>query len=191
MLLRGIDQLQRVVQEGDVRQMLKAASKRRYVDINGVDEVQTIAKHLSDLLVYQVLPKTKPELDALLQHSVVGALQQAPAYQGLKFMPGFDGLSAQISHQVVSELSKTLTTTLQEALADEKGAALTSRLIASFTEHLQAAIQNADTLDEVRSLIVDLLEEIKINYVEGIAAEDVDQMQATRYRLYGATQRSR
>lgn len=190
-LLRGIDQLQRVVQEGDVRQMLKAASKRRYVDINGVDEVQTIAKHLSDLLVYQVLPKTKPELDALLQHSVVGALQQAPAYQGLKFMPGFDGLSAQISHQVVSELSKTLTTTLQEALADEKGAALTSRLIASFTEHLQAAIQNADTLDEVRSLIVDLLEEIKINYVEGIAAEDVDQMQATRYRLYGATQRSR
>ncbi len=190
-LLRVIDQAQQVVTEGDMRKLIKAASERRYIDVNGVDEVQTIAKHLSDVVAYQVLPNIKPELDALLQHSVVGALQQAPAYQGLKFMPGFDGISAQISHQVVSELSKTMTATLQNALADEKGAELTSKLIASFGEHLREAAQNADTLDEVRGLINDLLEEIKINYVEGIADEDAEQMEAMRYRLYGNTQSPR
>ncbi|MEO0769331.1 MAG: hypothetical protein AAFY72_07840 [Cyanobacteria bacterium J06649_4] len=136
-LLRIIDQAQKLVRDGDVTRLLIAATDRsRYVDINGVDEVQTIAKRLADVVVYQVLPKIKPELDALLQHSVVGALHQAPAYQGLKFMPGFDDISAQISAQVVAELSKTLNETLQTVFSDEQGAALTSQLIASFGNHL-------------------------------------------------------
>ncbi|MEM6596619.1 MAG: hypothetical protein AAF810_24380 [Cyanobacteria bacterium P01_D01_bin.36] len=191
-LLRVIDQVQKLIREGDVSRMIANATDRsKYVDINGVDEVQTIAKRLSDVVVYQVLPKIKPELDALLQHSVVGALQQAPAYQGLQIMPGFNNLSAQISQQVVSELSKTLTQTLQNVFADEKGAALTSQLITRFTDSLGQEMQRADTIDEVRGLVDDLLEEIKLNYVEGIAAEDIEQLQASRYRLYGTTSHSR
>ncbi|MEL6937825.1 MAG: hypothetical protein AAFO84_01385 [Cyanobacteria bacterium J06598_1] len=190
-LLRVIDQAQKIVRDGDVSRLLIAATDRRqYIDINGVDEVQTIAKKLSDVVVYQVLPKIKPELDALLQHSVVGALNQAPAYQGLKFMPGFEGLSAQLSRQVVTELSKTLTQTLQSIFADEQGAALTSQLLASFGDSLRQEIQKEDTLIEVRELVDDLLEEIKLNYVERVAAEDVEQRQASRYRLYGTASRS-
>lgn len=191
-LLRVMDQMQNLLRDGDIsRWLLAATDRRRYVDINGVDEIQTITKHLSDVLIYQVLPKIKPELDALLQHSVIGALQQAPAYQGMKFMPGFDALSAQISHQVVAELSQTLTQTLQSAFADEKAADLTSQLVASFGEHLRAEMQKAETLDEVRGLITDLLEEIKINYIEGIASEDREQLQALRYQIYTATQQVR
>ncbi|PZO50252.1 MAG: hypothetical protein DCF15_16075 [Phormidesmis priestleyi] len=191
-LLRMIDQGQRLIKDGDITRWLMAASDRsRYVDINGVDEVQAIAKHLSDVVIYQVLPKIKPELDALLQHTVISALQQAPAYQGLKFMPGFDSLSAQISHQVVSELSKTLTETLQSVFADEQGGVLTNQLLASFSNHLRQELQTAQTMDEVRGLINDLLEEIKINYVEGIGNEDTDQIEASRYRLYGASHQSR
>ncbi len=191
-LLRMINQAQQLVRDGDVKRwLLTATDRQKYIDINGVDEVQTITKRLSDVVVYQVLPKIKPELDALLQHSVVGALHQAPAYQGLKFMPGFDNVSAQISHQVVAELSKTLTQTLQQAFADEQAAVLTSALITSFGEHLRAEVQNADTLNEIQGLLYDLLEEIKINYVEKLATEDVEQLQASRFQLYGATQRSR
>ncbi|MGB3291687.1 MAG: hypothetical protein WBB01_01705 [Phormidesmis sp.] len=190
-LLRTLDQTQRLVQEGGIGRWLKAANERRYVDINGIDEVQTIAKHLSDVVVYQVLPKVKPELDALLQHSVVEALHQAPAYQGLKLMPGFDQLSAQISRQVVAELSKTLNETLQKVFSDKQGAELAGKLIDSFGEHLRSEVQSAETLSELRLLVNDLLEEIKINYVEGLNTEDLEQMQASRYRLYEATQRSR
>ena len=190
-LLRTLDQSQRLVREGGIGRWLRSANERRYVDINGIDEVQTITKHLSDVVVYQVLPKIKPELDALLQHSVVEALHQAPAYQGLKGIPGFNQISAQISHQVVAELSKTLNETLQKAFADEKGAELTGKLFDSFGEHLREEMQNAETLSELRGLIDDLLEEIKINYVERLGAEDFEQMQASRYRLYEATRRSR
>ncbi len=52
-------------------------------------------------------------------------------------------------------------------------------------------MQNAESLAEVRGLVNDLLEEIKINYVERIADEDDEQLEASRYRLYGATQRVR
>ncbi|MEL6853636.1 MAG: hypothetical protein AAFO83_00845 [Cyanobacteria bacterium J06607_13] len=191
-LLRAIDQVQKLIRDGDVVRIVQSVTDRRhYIDINGVDEVQTIAKRLADVVVYQVLPQIKPELDALLQHSVMGALQQAPAYQGLKFMPGFNDLSAQISSQVVAELSKTITETLQLAFADEQGAALTSQLIESFGEHLSLAMRQTETINEVRGLVDDLLEEIKINYVEGVAAEDIEQLQASRYRIYGASGQGR
>lgn len=190
-MLRVINQMQQLVRQGEMSRWLVAVGDRnQYIDINGVDEVQTIAKRLSDLVVYQVLPKVKPDLDNLLQHSVVGALHQAPAYQGLKFMPGFDGISAQISRQVVTELSKTLTEVLQNVFADEKGAELTGKLVTSFSNHLRDEMSSAATSGEVRGLIVDLLEEIKINYVEGIAAEDAERIQATRYQLYSDSRRA-
>ena len=46
-------------------------------------------------------------------------------------------------------------------------------------------------MSEVRGLVIDLLEEIKINYVDRIADEDDEQIEASRYRLYGTTQRVR
>ncbi len=191
-LLRVIDQAQRLVRDGGISRWILAATDRsQYVDINGVDEVQTIARRLSDVVVYQVLPKIKPELDALLQHSVVSALHQAPVYQGLKVMPGFEGFSAQISGQIVAELSKTLTSALQNAFADEKGGTLTGALVTSFSDNLRRELQREETMDEVRTLIADLLEEIKINYVDKIATEDVEQIEAARYQLYGVTARSR
>ena len=190
-LLRALDQTQRLVQDGDITRWLLAASDRnQYVDINGIDEVQTLAKRFSDVMVYRVLPKIKPDLDALVEHSVVGALQQAPAYQGLKFMPGFDNISAQISHQVVTELSKTLTQTLQAASADPKTAALISRLFDRLGEALRYELQNAEATMEIRQLINDLLEEFKINYVSRIAEEDPEQVEAARYRIYGVTSRT-
>lgn len=191
-LLRALDQTQRLVRDEDITKWILAASDRnQYVDINGINEVQTITKRLSDVVVYKVLPKIKPDLDALIEHSVVGALQQAPAYQGLKFMPGFDNISAQISHQVVAELSRTLTQTLQAAFADPKTAALTSRLFDRFGETLRHELQNAETTTEVRQLVNDLLEEFKINYVSRIAEEDSEQAEAARYRIYGVASRTR
>lgn len=191
-LLRVIDQAQQSVRKGDMgRWLLSATDRSQYVDINGVNEVQTIVQRLSDVVAYQVLPKVKPELNALIQHSVIGALGQAPAYQGLKIMPGFEGLSAQIAHQVAAELSKTLVGGLQSVVSDEKGAKLTSELITKFTEQLRLELQSADSTRDLNNLVCDLLEEIKINYVEEIAQADIEQMQAARYRLYGVTNRVR
>jgi hypothetical protein len=44
------------------------------------------------------------------------------------------------------------------------------------------------TLDEVETLVVALLDEVKINYVKQLEAEDVEQLMAENYRLYNLTQ---
>lgn len=187
-ILRVIEQVQNLVRKGEISEwLLSTADKRRYVDLNGVDEVQTIVQRVSSVILYQVLPQIKPQLDALLQHSVASALHQAPAYQGLKLLPGVAPLSDQISHQLATELSKSLYDVLQNAFSDETGAALTEELVSRFSESLRTEIRKDSTLNEIQSLVNVLLEEIKINYVERLSGEDFEQLDASRYRLYDTT----
>ncbi|MEO1591482.1 MAG: hypothetical protein AAFU71_09345 [Cyanobacteria bacterium J06632_22] len=190
--LRIIDQTQNVIKDGQIsRWLFEATNQSRYIDLNGVDEVQTITDRLSHLVVYQVLPQIKPELDALLAHSVDGALAQAPAYQGLKFLPGFNDLSQQLTQQISAEVSKNLYGVVKSALADERGGELTAQLISSFGQHLREEIQKDNMLAELQQLVSDLLEEVKVNYVERLADEDIERLQADTYRLYSATQQTR
>ncbi|MEM8808621.1 MAG: hypothetical protein AAGF01_21610 [Cyanobacteria bacterium P01_G01_bin.38] len=190
--LRIIDQTQNMVRQGQItRWIFEATSQTRYIDINGVDEVKTIAQRLTEVIVDGVLPQIKPDIDTLLAHSVDGALAQAPAYQGLKFLPGFDNLSHQLTQQVSAEVSKNLYQAIKTALSDERGGELVSKLISSFGSHFREEIQKDDALREIQSLTTALLEEIKINYVERLADEDIEKLEADRYRLYSTTQKNR
>ncbi|MEM9163567.1 MAG: hypothetical protein AAGC54_10935 [Cyanobacteria bacterium P01_F01_bin.4] len=190
--LRIIDQTQNMVRQGQItRWIFEATSQTRYIDINGVDEIQTIAQRLTEVIVDGVLPQVKPDIDTLLAHSVDGALAQAPAYQGLKFLPGFDNLSHQLTQQISAEVSKNLYQAIKTAISDERGGELVSKLISSFGSHFREEIQKDDALREIQSLTTALLEEIKINYVERLADEDIEKLEADRYRLYSTTQKTR
>lgn len=191
--LRIIDQLQNMVKEGQIsRWLFELTSQQGYIDLNDVNEVQTIAQKISDIVVNKVLPEIKPELDAVLSHSVTGALAQAPAYQGLKLLPGFTTLSTQLTQQISAEVSKNLYNALQQALADEQGAALFAKLVDSFGKNLRHEMRQGNTLEELQELLDDLLEEVKVNYVERIAEyDDMETRRADTYRLYGTTQKAR
>ena len=190
--LRMIDQVQNLIKEGQIsRWLFELTSQRGYIDLNDVNEVQTIAQKISDIIVNRVLPEIKPEIDAVLSHSVTGALSQAPAYQGLKLLPGFTNLSSQITHQISAEVSKNLYSALQQALADEQGAALFTKLVESFSKNLRDEMRQGNTLEELQELLDDLLEEVKVNYVARIAENDMETRRAETYRLYGTTQKAR
>jgi hypothetical protein len=190
--LRLLDQTQSLVREGRLRHwVFDDTGQRRYIDINGVNEVQTIVQLLSTTAVYQVLPQVKPEIDAVLSHSVESALSQAPAYQGLKFLPGFDTLSHQLTQQIASEVSKNLYLSLKRVLADEQGGELLAQLISRFSQHFATEIQQEGTIKKLQSLTLALLEEIKINYVERVEIADQAQLEEETYRIYSATQKVR
>ena len=187
--LRVVDQIQNLVRDGDVADWLLAiGAKRQYVDINGVNEVEAIASKLTTITMYQVLPVIKPELDALLKHSVVSALEQAPGYQGFRQLPGIGDLPDQIAQQVVNQTSQTLYQAMTGALEDEKGSALTQNLITKIGEALRTEVQQNKTVDELEQWTVALLEEIKINYVKQLSVEDVDRLREGNYKLYNMTQ---
>ncbi len=191
--LRMIDQIQNLVQAGQISRWFFeiTAGKENYIDLNDVDEVQVISQRLTDIVVNKVLPEIKPEVDAILGHAVTGAISQAPAYQGLTIFPGFTSISEQITQQISAEVTKNLYSSLKQALADDKGAELMGKLVESFGQHLRDELRQGNTLTELQELINAFLEEMKVNYVERLAVDDLETRQANTYRLYGTTQKSR
>lgn len=191
-VLRIIDQFQNLLREGKLSGwLLNTGSGQRYVDLNGIDEVQTISQRLTTVLLYQVLPQVKPDIDAIVQHSLTSAFNQSTAYQGFQRLPGIGSIPDQISHRVAAEVTQSLYGALTNALQDERGAELTQKLVTSFTESLRSEVQKEDTLNEIQTLIVDLLDEVKINYVQQLPDEDIDRLQQQTQRLYGVTQRAK
>ncbi|MEA5465443.1 hypothetical protein [Leptothoe sp. PORK10 BA2] len=191
--LRMIDQAQNLIKAGQLSRWVfeLTSGPENYIDLNNVDEVQTITKRLTDIVVNKILPEIKPEIDAVLSHSVTGAVSQAPAYKGLSLLPGFTNISEQLTQQISAEVSKNLYSTLKQALADDKGSELMGKLLGSFGQHFRDELQQGNTLQELQVLVNDFLEEVKVNYVERLAEDDLDTRRANTYRLYSTTQKAR
>ncbi|MEB3313526.1 MAG: hypothetical protein VKL98_05215 [Cyanobacteriota bacterium] len=193
-ILRLIDQLQTLISDGTISQTLLVKGKgRAYIDLNGVNEFLSISQRLIHLTVYDVLPEVKPDLDRLVQQTVMQAFDRAPGYQGFRQLPGVGGVPDQITQQVVTQLSSSLYTALRSTL-DRPGASPDDRyqvLIQKFTDSFQRQLQQKGNLQEIESLLVTWLEEIKLNYVRRLATEDLDRLVEERYQIYNATQTRR
>ncbi len=168
--IRLIAQAQESIGRGNVaRWLFYPETRRPYININNTDEVKAIATRLLHLSVYEVLPKVQPDIEALLHHSVQTILNQSPVYQQLQSVPGLNHLPAQLTEKLVTDISgatyRSLTTLLQDPVAAEHS----NRLIQNFSKTLQVELQKTQNLQELQSLLVDMLEEIKINYVKGFA----------------------
>jgi hypothetical protein len=174
--IRLIDQIQESIQRGDVtRWLLRPETRRPYININNTNEVQAIATRLLHLSVYQVIPKIKPDIEALLHHSIESILNQSPTYRQLQSIPGLSHVPTQLTEKLVTDMSETAYTTLTTFLEDPVAAKLFNRLIQNFSEALEVEVQKKHNIQEIQSLLLDLLEEIKINYVKGIAEGGVEK----------------
>lgn len=171
-----INQIQEIIKRGEAaRWLLHPETRRAYVQVNPVNEVSAIASRLVNLSVYQVMPKIQPDLEALLHHNIENALKQIPGYQQLNHLPGLNHLPTQITQNLVNTLSDRAYGTLVNAVQDPAGAKLTARLSKNFINALDVELQKPQNLQEIQSLLIDMLEEIKINYVKGIAETGVEK----------------
>lgn len=177
-VIRVLNQVQGSIRRGEISRLLSQRGTRRYIDINNVNEVEALSKLLLNLGVYQVLPKILPDLEAILQHNIEKILNQSPVYQGLLQVPGLANLPAQLTERLAKEVTQgaysTLTATLEEK--DPIGDELSSRLMQHFSEALGSELQAKQTLQQIQSLILDMLEEIKVNYVNRLPEQDVEQI---------------
>lgn len=181
-VLRILDQTQELIQRGEISRWL--LQPNRYIDINGVNEIEAISKHLVGVLVDQVLPRLQPEIEAILQHSVTQVLNSSPVYTGLQRLPGMSQVTQQLTQQIITDVTQNTYQAVRSALEDEKGAVLMGQLVSRFTEVFGSELKQNQTLDEIEALSVALLEEVKINYVERLKAEDDEQLQAKRQQIY-------
>ena len=174
-IIRLIDQIQTSVRNGDINRLLSRQTTNPYIDINNTNETVEIVRILAKVLADRVLPAIQPEAENLLKYSVDKALRESPAYRGIKLLPGGDRTITTLSHQLVSQAYSAFSGALQAALAeDEQFDRLLESLLNNVSESFSSELQAQQSLNKIELLLVDLLEEIKINYVQRLSQEDVE-----------------
>lgn len=173
-VIQVLNQVQSTLRRGDFSEWLQQATKKPYIDINNKNEVEEIASHIAKLSVNQVFPKIQPDLEALLRQSVHSVLNQNPAYRGLQSLPGIGNLPNQITERLVADMTQIVHQSVKAIVDDPEVSKLSSRLVQSIATNMVTEAKQQNTLPDLQVLLSDLIEEIKLNYVQNFAQEDID-----------------
>ncbi|MEQ8464667.1 hypothetical protein [Coleofasciculus sp. E1-EBD-02] len=170
LMVRLINQTKESVDKGDMARAI--LQPETYVQVSDINKVDAITDRLLELSIYKVLPQVQPDLQALLHHSLKGALQQSDFYTGLRQVPGMKGLPKEVMENLSNYLAKTTYEVLATSYSDLQGRQLFDQLSHNFKYALREELQDEATQLELQSLLSDLLEELKINYVQRSTDED-------------------
>lgn len=173
-VIQVLNQVQAAIRRGEFTAWLEQTERRRYIDINETNEVEAIANHIIQLSVNQVFPKIQPDLEALLRYSITSILNQSPVYRSLQSLPGVGHLPYQLTEQIVSDATQFVHNSIKTAVEDPTLTELSTRLVQNIARTFVAEARQQNTLPELQLLLSDLIEEIKINYVQRLTEEDID-----------------
>ncbi|MEM6447911.1 MAG: hypothetical protein AAF704_15315 [Cyanobacteria bacterium P01_D01_bin.123] len=184
-VVRVINQLQGTVKSGQVAQWIlePKVAEREFINVNGIDTIGAIANRLVELTVYRVWPRIQPQVEELVTHSITSSLATTPAYRQLQMIPGFRTLPEQLSKQLASQISETAHSTLVAALEDPIGQEITETLVEEIGQALRTELNQGLTRKELERLVADLLEEIKLNYVQQLDDNEVERTLEEIHRL--------
>jgi hypothetical protein len=163
-VIQVLRQTQSAVKQGQIAQIIGGYLKQPHIDLNNINEIEVLFELVLEVLVYRVIPKIQPDLEAIFRHLFQKALSESPAYRNLKLLPGLGELPTQAIDRVVKEVSASIYITLTKVLEDPDSGKLSRRLAENFTQSIGDEIQRGQTVIKIESLIYDLLEEVKVTY---------------------------
>ncbi|MGF1538194.1 MAG: hypothetical protein ACFB4J_17155, partial [Elainellaceae cyanobacterium] len=170
-LVRLINQAKESVETGALVQSLLGGEKP-YIQVSDVDKVDALSDRLLDIAIYRVLPQVKPDVRALLRHSIQGAVKESDFYRGIQQVPGLDNVPEAAILDLSDYLAQQTYEVLVESYSDQEGRVLFDQLAQGFREAFLQEIQDVKTQRELQNLLAGLLEEVKLNYVQGTKDND-------------------
>ncbi|MBF1999940.1 MAG: hypothetical protein IGS38_04410 [Synechococcales cyanobacterium M58_A2018_015] len=184
--IQAINEMQAAIDRGDVmRWLLYPESRRTYVQVNNQNEVKIIAARISNIVLYDVFPEIQTELEELIRYSLHYVIfDQVPGYRQLNYLPGLGKLSKQTTERLTETLTQRVYQGLMRMWKDPTMSERTTRLFERFREALAAELQKQQNVQEFENLLIDLLEEIKINYVRRLSETEIAQILDEAERLY-------
>lgn len=163
-----------VVQGGLQRAILQREKKPKstYVDLNATNEIKAIADRLIEIVTCRVLPEIKTDLESWLDYQVDKAMHKSSLYQKLGRVPLLKRLPQKFKNSLVKQIVTLISENPQKsylasqvAVPDAVSEELQKRLVEKFVGKLQLELEQGNALEEIESLLGDLLEEIKINFL--------------------------
>lgn len=170
LMVRLINQTQEAIESGDVARSL--LEPKKYVKVSEVDNFDTITERILQLVIYKVLPEVQPDVEVFLQHSLKGALKESDFYQVLQNIPGMDIIPAELSEQLADYIAEAAYEILASSYADTEGRLLFDNLTQNFRVALRKELQDKKLQEELQPLLFDLLEELKLNYIQNAQEEN-------------------
>ncbi len=177
-VLRVVNQLQTVFKEGQIEKLLTPAKEdREYIDLNNTNEVTEITKVLINLMAYRVLPGIRDDVEQLLVYTIEKSISESDVYKNVKNLPGLNGFSHKISTSLATQLYQTLsdgvTNLLEEdPVFDEH----LEQIIVKFSKTIQFSSATEYEITRIEDMLVALLEEVKVNYIQKLSDADVDAL---------------
>lgn len=177
-ILRVINQIQNFIQEGQVEKMVSSQiNSPEYIDLNDTNEVAEISKLVIQLTAYQVLPKIRPEVEDLLEYSIQKIIIDSPAYQNIQDFPNMKSLPKTISKKISFQLYEVTLNTIQMLLKeDHVFDAYLEKIAEKFLKTITSEIGATESIDKIENLLDNLLEEVKVNYVQKLSQEDIEKL---------------
>ncbi|MGB5596902.1 MAG: hypothetical protein WBM62_23135 [Crocosphaera sp.] len=176
-IIQVVNQIQGTIEDGTVRSILIQRNANQYIDLNDVNETAELVKLMANLIINKVIPEIRPEAEEFLRYNVEKALIQTPAYQGLENLPGVKTMQHQLTERLVSQLYQGLSVGLQGLLIeDPEFDQLLEKLVEKFSNSLGTELQAEHSIEQIESLLNDLLEELKVNYVQNMSQENVEDI---------------
>ncbi|ACK70373.1 conserved hypothetical protein [Gloeothece citriformis PCC 7424] len=183
LMVRLINQTKTALVTGEITRAL--LEPKPYIKVNSVDKVDAIVNRFLRLTIYKVLPKLQPDLEALLRYSLKEAVTQSNFYQGLQTVPGIEAFPTEVIEQLADYLATGSVDIITKFYADIKGRELFDDLSQNFKKALEKELKDTINQAELQSLLSDLLEEIKINYVQRSTQDNpeaiLDEAEKIRY----------
>ncbi|MEG4233193.1 hypothetical protein QUA40_13920 [Microcoleus sp. Pol11C3] len=165
MMVRFINQAKSSIKQGDAAQMLLA--QQPYLHVNQENTIEQITKRILDLTIYKVLPQVQPDLEELLHHNLETTIKQSDFYQILQNFSPINILPTEMTEQLANYLAQTAVNVVSTTYEDDKGRKILDNFSQEFNQSLRRELQDEKTLGELQSLLSDLLEEVKLNYIQG------------------------
>ena len=179
-----INRMQKSVKNGEVMHWLLHPERRSYTQVNNRNEIEAITTRLVSISVRDVLPQIQPDLEALLHHTITTTFERSPVYRRLQKLPGFNEFPERAIEQLAINLSQRLYDNVVKGVKDPIATQLSERMLTHFRTGLEVELQKKDNMQYIESLLVDMLEEIKINYVEKIAQNGFDEIAEEANRIH-------
>jgi hypothetical protein len=165
MMVRFINQAQSSIEQGDAARVL--LQQQPYLHVNQENTIEQLTNRILELTIYKVLPKVQPGLEDMLHHNLQATIKQSDFYQILQNFSPINILPAEMTEQLANYLAQTAVDVVATTYEDEKGRKIIDDFSQEFNQSLRQELQDEKTLGELQSLLSDLLEEVKLNYIQG------------------------
>ena len=128
-------------------------------------------------MAYKVLPEIRGEVENLLVYTFEKTITDSPVYKNIEYLPGLQTFPKEISDRLATQIYQVFLDTIDNLLQeDQVFDEYLEKVIDKFSRTLQLNSNNKHDIENVESLLVAFLEEVKVNYVQKLSEGDIEAL---------------